>query len=144
MRKRRRQGFKVLKDRDKRYGFSKYDSHGNVIYSESSGSEGELLRHFYAYDESDRRIYYKVESQKESYEEITQYLPNNGKKLTCIFVPLYTVIIKEYNEMGRMLKSDSIDKNGRIVHREFDGLKYNITYGMEPFHINNIIYEGLK
>lgn len=130
--------------RPKCKGFSRYDRHGNVIYSESLGKEGEVLRHFYDYDENDRRIYYKVVSEDDSYEEITQYLPNNGKRLTCIFVPLYTVIVKEYNEMGRMLKSDSIDKNGRIVHREFDGLKYNITYGMEPFHINNIIYEGLK
>jgi hypothetical protein len=40
-------------------GFSKYDSSGRVIYSESISSEGETIFHFYKYDDLGRRIEYK-------------------------------------------------------------------------------------
>ena len=52
---------------------SKYDHKGNVIYSESLDLEGMVVRHFYKYDQNDRRIYYKAQTDISIFEEYTKY-----------------------------------------------------------------------
>ena len=48
---------------------SKYDHKGNVIYSESLDLEGMTVRHFYKYDQNDRRIYYKAQTDRNTLKE---------------------------------------------------------------------------
>ena len=66
----------MIKSKKKAIGFSRYDSKGNVVYSESLKKEGETVRHFYSYDDFGRRIHYRKEEDDNIFDESTTYLDN--------------------------------------------------------------------
>lgn len=114
-------------------GFSKYDNNGNVIYSESVGIEGETVRHFYFYDEFGRRIRYKKEESNNIFEEYTKYLNNGSKEVISIILPSYTMCIRKYNNLGRLLEEETQDKEGNGIRRIYDA--YRDTYNIFKFKI---------
>lgn len=120
---------------------SKYDRKGNVIYSESLGLEGMTVRHFYKYDQNDRRIYYKAQTDTSIFEEYTTY-NEHGIKISVITYkyPEYLYCERYFNSMGRIINETVIDSlTGQISYKKYDAFrdKYTITKTISPFVIYN-------
>lgn len=117
-------------------GFSQYDRKGNVIYSESIWEKGETVRHFYQYDDSERRIMYKriIESDiPEIYEEYTTYY-DNGNKSVYVYNNISKITnIRVYNNLGRLLSEKIIDINGYYTYKVYNQYtrKYEISTGRD-------------
>lgn len=85
----------------KGYGFSKYDNEGRVIYSESKGVYGELIKHHYKYDTLGRRTYYaEYNNDERILEEWYTYIDNLTYE-TIIWYREEVFIQKTINSMGR-------------------------------------------
>jgi hypothetical protein len=119
-------------------GFSKYDGNGNVIYSQGVGSLGEVVHHFYSYDNFGRRISYKKQDSVNLFEEKTAYNDDGSKIIRSYDIPSYTFYKRLYNRNGRMIEETIIDHNGNIVHKVYDPYndKYNVYRTREPFCIS--------
>lgn len=117
-------------------GFSRYDSDGNVIYSESIGNAGEIVRHFYFYDDLQRRTHYSREEKDNVFSEFTKYY-NDGSKEILSFNSndCGGYCHKLYNNMGRMIKEIIEDSAGNIIHKDYDPYtgKYIIKKGKSPY-----------
>lgn len=118
------------------YGFSKYDNEGRVIYSESKGSFGELIKHHYKYNDLGMRIYYAEYTNDElTLEESKTYIGN----LTYINTILYKENVynkKIVNSIGReiYIKSINLNDNSSITKiYDSDTYTYNVQYGFEIF-----------
>lgn len=128
----------MMKSKKKAIGFSRYDSKGNVVYSESLKKEGETVRHFYSYDDFGRRIHYRKEEDDNIFDESTVYLDNG-----YIQVASYNMSndcynnhsIKLYNTMGRIIEETTEDVYGNIIHRVYNTYKdsYDIIKAINPF-----------
>ena len=121
-------------------GFSKYDKRGNVIYSENK-SVGEIVRHFYSYDENNRRIMYKRESSNgDTFEEHTEYHNNGYKSIITYRTPEHVYIKKMYNSDGRMIEQIIVNNiNGDIIHSTYNYTtdKYDVHKTKTPFTYDN-------
>lgn len=111
---------KNLKSRKNYYkkgtGFSKYDKNGNVIYSESIGNLGETVRHFYFYDDLNRRIRYRREEMLNTFEEVTEYFNDGSKQITTSNSNSSGWCTRMYNNMGRMIDEQTVDDCGNMIH----------------------------
>lgn len=112
------------------YGFSKYTQDGLVTYSESKDYYGKVIKHFYDYDSSGRRIYYAQKQQNEEnnivtlMEEFTQYKSNGSKTIITKFYKENTIAYRYIDSYGKEIKSSTIDINtGLTIEKEFDGYK---------------------
>lgn len=93
----------------KGYGFSKYDNEGRVIYSESKGVYGELIKHHYKYDALGRRIYYaEYNNDERILEEWYTYIDNLTYE-TIIWYREEVFIQKTINSMGREIYIKTIN-----------------------------------
>lgn len=125
-------------------GFSKYNSEGLVTSSENQEVVLGLrrkVRHFYNYDNNQRRIYYKKAYINDNglletlIEETTRYENNNIVKTTADFLE-NKVIIKSYNNMDRLLYIKTIDMyTGEYTEKKYNSYKstYDISKGVELF-----------
>ena len=120
---------------------SKYDHKGNVIYSESLDLEGMVVRHFYKYDQNDRRIYYKAQTDTSIFEEYTTYNEHGIKvSVTTYKYPEYLYCERHFNSMGRVINEIIIDNlTGQISYKKYDVFrdKYIMTKAISPFVIYN-------
>jgi hypothetical protein len=111
------------------YGFSKYTPDGQVTYSESKDYYGNVVKHFYDYDTTGRRIYYAQKQDGEDdlitiMEEFTEYCPNGYKNVTTIFYKEKVINYRYLDTHGREIKTRCIDTNtGLTTEKEFDGYK---------------------
>lgn len=116
--------------------FSRYDKSGNVIYSETK-SVGEIVRHFYSYDENNRRIEYKSESSNGNmFEEHTEYHDNGYKNIITYRIPEHVYIKKMYNSDGRMIEQTIVNNiNGDIIYSTYNYItdKYDVHKTKTPF-----------
>lgn len=120
-------------------GFSKYDSNGNVIYSESIWQDGWKVRHFYKYDEFNRRIEYKrvvLDENFTTYEEYITYYSNGAKTIYTYNSNTKITGIKEYDGSGRMLSEKIIDINGFYTYKGYNQYtkKYVTVTGRDLFY----------
>lgn len=121
--------------------YSKYDSEGNVIYSESVGSVGERVRHFFSYDDKNRRICYKKISDIKNFSEYTTYLDNGNKIIELIIIDsvtrnIDTHKISTYNEYGRMIHEKNIHYTNSIITTSIYNVitdKYETLKTIHPF-----------
>lgn len=121
--------------------FSRYDSNGNVIYSESICKEGNKVHHFYKYNENGRRIWYKKETLSkdssicELYEEEITYNVDGTKTITSISTPEYIMKKAIYSKYGR-LEYERIKKEltGEIIYKSYNQYtgKYDIHKSISP------------
>lgn len=120
---------------------SRYDCKGNVVYSESLGIEGMTVRHFYKYDQNDRRIYYKAQTDTSIFEEYTTYNEHGTKvSVTTYKYPEYLYCERNFNSMGRVINETVIDSlTGQISYKKYDAFrdKYIMTKTISPFVIYN-------
>lgn len=120
-------------------GFSKYNQDGQVVYSESVGGKGEKVRHFYKYDEFQRRNYYYRETCDSSFEEITIYSDNGGKIIQTHHCPALLTCIRVYNKNGRLLEEHiKDDKTGQVIHKNYNTYtdRYDISEANTLFTYN--------
>lgn len=106
-------------------GFSKYDSNGNVVYSESVGRNGETVQHFYEYDNLGRRNKYsEVSNSGILMVEYTRY-DNTGSVYKYIWNEIHhTSTIKIINNMGRVTYSKTINSDtGKYTTTIYDSYK---------------------
>lgn len=121
--------------------FSRYDSNGNVIYSESICKEGNKVHHFYKYNENGRRIWYKKETLSkdssicELYEEEITYNADGTKTIASISTPEYIMKKTIYSKYGR-LEYERIKKEltGEIIYKSYNQYtgKYDIHKSISP------------
>lgn len=120
---------------------SKYDYKGNVIYSESLDLEGMIVCHFYKYDQNNKRIYYKAQTDTSIFEEYTTYNDHGTKVSVATYkYPEYLYCKRIFNSMGRVINETIIDSlTGQISYKKYDAFrdKYIITKTISPFVIYN-------
>jgi hypothetical protein len=111
------------------YGFSKYNPDSQITYSESRDRYGNLIKHFYDYDNTGRRIYYAQKQDGEDdlviiMEEFTKYHSNGYKNITTVFYKEKIITYRYLDIHGREINTRSIDTNtGITIEKEFDGYK---------------------
>ena len=142
------------KKNNSRFGYSKYDDNGNVIYSENrleglGHSIGPLCKHYYKYDDRGRRIFYKEVIVYDDgtlftrFEETKTYRNNGTVFITRTYYDTFIYCTELVNSMGRELYSKTIDMTRHTsTERVFNFMtnRYDVKHNME-FFIPNLPYQ---
>ena len=93
------------------YGFSKYTQDGLVTYSETKEKSGNLIKHYYEYDDSGRRTHY-IQTDIDGrfiMNEYTYYYPNGYKRIYVSFYKEKTYCERLIDRCGREVYIKSVD-----------------------------------
>lgn len=103
-------------NRNGAYGFSKYNQDGLVTYSESRDKSGNLIKHYYEYDELGRRIHYIQTDINGKFiiEERTYYHPDGYKSIYMTFYKEKTYSERCIDRCGREVYIKSVDATTHI------------------------------
>lgn len=125
-------------------GYSKYDDKGNVVYSETRTKNGGYIKHYYDYDELNRRVCYsKMYAESRDYDEVdceplfeetTYYVENNMKVIKSIWYDTNIYMIKHINKFGREIYTKTIDLSNRT----------SVTKVYDPVHNTYTTYSNIE
>ena len=124
------------------YGFSKYNQDGQVTYAETRDNDGNLIKHYYEYDMSGRRIHYIQSnvSTGNTFTEYIQYMSNDSKWIYTVYSNSPIYYVRYVDKFDITLISKTVDTKRKVcIVKELD--RYRNTYNTKEFSMMLGLFE---